>query len=218
MAGVRKFLFETSFDPAPAPEAVHPVEPEAEDSEPAPLTPADAPPLLTPEDIEILKQEAWREGYEAAMTEAMASLEQKQAEALQRISEQLTFLEESCQDGIGQFVQDAVRVSSRLVKALSPQLLQMSKDKEIGALLEQCFRHLRHEVQLVIRGAPADESLLQGLSRRMAQSEGFRGELIIETDPALFPGDCVVSWQDGKAERLRQTIEQRIEALIAAAG
>ncbi|MEX0760621.1 MAG: hypothetical protein WD100_13655, partial [Tistlia sp.] len=185
MTNARKFLFDTSFDP------------EARQAAPAAPPPAPAappPPSFSAEELEAVREAAYREGADQgrdqALSEARRSAESTGAEALSvlaaGVQEALGRLDERREAATVQVLESAIAV----VRKLFPLLSERHGLGEIEGLVHACLERLHEEPRVVVR---APDDLLDALRGRMDAlklAAAYEGRVVLLADEELGPGDA----------------------------
>jgi flagellar assembly protein FliH len=202
MSLAEKFLFDISFD-APSGGEVR---------QRGPVTPAEAP--ITRADLKAAAAQARAEGHAAGLAEATAQREQRVAEALAIIGQQLAALfaarDEARRDG----ERTTVELTRTITGKLFPALVRQGALTEIESVVAQCVREAIAEPRLVLRVADTVFEAAQARMAPLATGLGFPGKLIILVDDQLGPSDCRVEWADGGAERDTARSWREIEAAL----
>lgn len=209
MSAVRKFLFDTSFDPG-QPEAVAAAGAGPEESVEA----APPPPSFSEAELEAAREVAFAAGREAGTSEALGGLEQRTATALESAIAQIETLLSDQAAAAETRRAVAMRLSIKAVETLFPTLVQSSALAEIEAAIGSALTKLEDEPRVVIRVADeAAEPLRERLAALGAEAR-FDGQLVLLPDDALGPGAVRVEWASGGAERDSHRLWQELRATI----
>jgi flagellar assembly protein FliH len=202
MSLAEKFLFDISFD-APSGGEVR---------QRGPVTPAEAP--ITRADLKAAAAQARAEGHAAGLAEATAQREQRVAEALAIIGQQLAALFAARDEARRDSERTTVELTRTITGKLFPALVRQGALTEIESVVAQCVREAIAEPRLVLRVADTVFEAAQARMAPLATGLGFPGKLIILVDDQLGPSDCRVEWADGGAERDTARSWREIEAAL----
>ena len=209
MSAVRKFLFDTSFDPGLSETA-------AGERADLPLEKAPPPPSFSEAELEAAREEAFAAGREAGAAEALGGLEQRIATALESATAQIETLLADQAAAAETRRAVAMRLSIKAIETLFPTLLQSTALAEIEAAIGSALTKLEDEPRVVIRVADeAAEPLRERLAGLGAEAR-FGGQLVLLPDGALGPGAARVEWASGGAERDSNRLWQELRAVIEA--
>lgn len=196
----QKFLFDTSFE-APADASAAAVE-----KRPVPTH--------TDDDLERARAEGFAAGREAGEREALQSLEHASTQALDRIATQLSALVENWAKAEEQQHQLALQLARTIARKLFPRMTDKHGPAEIEALINECLEHLREEPRVVVRVADRLLDTVKEKASALAARVGFEGRLVFLAEDSLGPGDVLVEWADGGAERQGERLWQQIDAAV----
>lgn len=219
MVVIRKFLFETSFDPAApqrAPEPEEIVEPEE------PVEELPPPPTFSEEELAAAREESFAAGHAAGVAEAEAATERLAARALDGIANRLPELF-AAQERTNQVnAANAARVAAAMVRKLLPSMVETHGLAEIENLVIGTLQSQLDQPRIVVRLHPELADPLRARIDAVATAGGFDGRLVILPDTGIAPGDCRLEWTDGGAERdtaaLIETVDELVETHLAGAG
>lgn len=216
---VRRYLFETSFDPEEIERRAQLARQAAEAAraaaEPPPPPPPPPPPTFSAEELAAARAEAYASGLEAGRQEAMASIERVVGDALQALAPQAAALVEAQRAVDDELVRDAAEVALAIVRKMLPEYTRKHGLAEIEAMIRECLARMLDEPRLVIRVSDAVLDPVQSRVAEMARSAGHEGAIIVMADPDLGPADAKIEWADGGAERISARIWSDIEAAVA---
>jgi len=206
MNRLQKFLFETSF------EAEDEAALKAGGGKQTPPAPS-----YTGRDLEQAREEGFARGRETGVESARAERDAEIKRSLAALGERLTQLAESADSAATRRGQDLLRLTVAMLQRLLPRLMAEHGVAEIEAVARDCFHRLRDEPRLVVRVA---DSLLDDVERRvttLASRSGFEGRIVFLSQEDLRPGDVLVEWADGGAERNCGAIWKEIEVALSRA-
>lgn len=158
---------------------------------------------------------AYRSGFDAAMQEARAESDRRQAMALEEIAMSLKVVAGGFSAIENKMETEAVDVAVAVARKLCASLIAAEPLTEMMALVEDCFRHLVATPHLVVR---INDSLYDGAREkieRLAKQSGFDGRLVILAQPDIPAGDCRIEWADGGVTLDRASIDGKIDELVA---
>lgn len=230
MATMRKFLFETDFDPPKKKKQAEP-EPEPVIEEPPPPPP---PPTVLESEALRMEAEALARGLaegeakgraegeakgKAEATKAFeASLERATAECLAGIADQLSTLVTTHREAMRVSQTEALAVARAATAAVFPEYEKRHGADEVAAIVGDVLDRLREEPQATVRVSETAAEALQIALEPVLDRLGFKGELILQVDPQFSAADVEVSWRGGGAQRtsaeLRMAVDQAIAAVL----
>ena len=216
----RKFLFDTDFETPDSaggkkPAESLPPEPEFLEEEEAP-PPA---PVFTEEDLALARQEAFQQGLlqgqQEGLTQAAASQQNAQNEALTRIAELMRELQQNAKHQKLKAEEVAVATALAVIGKMLPTYSRKHGFGEVESLIRTCLQNLQEEPRIVIRVA---DSLLDSLQEKITAitaNIGFDGKVVLLADDELAPSDIRIEWADGGAERDSRRLWQEINAIMS---
>ncbi len=168
----------------------------------------------TPEEIEEIKTQARQEGEQKALQYLKEQNEQKALDRLKSILQQFEKLDGHEQEREKLAHRVGIETTLKLIKKLSPSIMQGREVDDIKAVVMQAFEENPNEQRLVIR---VHDSVLDQIIKDidpMAKKIGFSGKSIIVADQNLQPQDCRVEWADGGMEKVTATVWQNLEQAV----
>lgn len=214
MVHMRKFTFDTSFDPD-APDDGRTAETEPAEPEPAPE------PTYGQADLEAAVAAARDEGRAEGETRARAAAEQAietaLSQALADIADGLKILVAERRAADTALQREAVRVARAAAGRVLPELARRHGLDELAAVVRDCLADLSEEPRVVVRVADALLDPLRARLDREPSVQGFAGHLVLLADERLGPGDLRVEWADGGAERDGAALLRAVDAALARA-
>ncbi|SMF67641.1 flagellar assembly protein FliH [Tistlia consotensis] len=210
MGNVRKFLFDTSFDPE-----VHRAEKRRAEPEPA----APPPPSFSEEELQAAREAARLEGYqlgrEEALDEARGTAEAAGAQAMalfaERMRQSLQQLDGRRDAALVEVLESAMTVLGKLFPALS----ERHGLGEIEALVRSCLERLHEEPRVVVRAPDALLDELRGRMDGLKLEAAYEGRVVLLADDDLGPGDARIEWADGGGERNGRRLWAEIEEILS---
>lgn len=167
----------------------------------------------TPDEVEAIKAEAYREGERSvtALAEAQA------AQALQAIAA-------ACRDALGALARvahDHRTGSTELALAAGRKIADAALEKfpeaPVAAALASLAREVEAAPRLTVKVASGLTERIQATLSETAQAIGFAGAIKVSDDPALSPAAFVLEWGEGRAAFDPQAAAERIAAALETA-
>ena len=140
----------------------------------------------------------------------------RQAAALERIAAELGAHQAALDRAIAARASASRELALALARALVPRALERQPLADIEAMLRDLLIRLEGEPRLTLALPPALVEAVQRLAVQSAAEAGYRGELVVEADPRLGPGDARLSWPGGTAERDLGRLEREAVAVLDA--
>lgn len=206
----KPFMFDYSFDDG-ADEAR--LAAEQADRHAAEQAEANRPPTFTVEELEAAKTEAYAQGRQDGMDDAMAGIEQQVARTLDAVFSRISKVFEQHTDWTKQMESDAARLGVAVIGRLAPELARERELPEVEAVIREAFGFLTEQPKVMIRVAKELEEPLSGKVELMASRVGYEGQVVLVGDPELAIDDCRVSWQAGAVERSLDNVWDQIEQI-----
>lgn len=220
---VRKYMFDTSFDPVeyvpPPVEAEAEPEPEPEpipDPEPEPPPPP-PPPTFSEEELAAAKAAAYADGEAAGNAQAQQSAEMKLARAVESIGAALPGIMDDRDQAARLLADEAARLAYALVRKAMPELNRRYGLTEIEAIVKSNMALAIDQPRIIIRVASDMAPNVENRFEAIAQTAGYQGRIMVLGDAALGPADVKLDWGDGGAERLASRIWNELTAIVARA-
>ena len=199
-------LFEEDFDLQPVEVSIAVALPEPEVIEPT----------FTVAEMQVARDEAWREADALARTELAGAREQAVEVALRAIAEQLRgarsearIIAEASAEAVAQLVIGGLA-------AAFPALCRHHGSVEIAAIMREILPSLECEPKITIRVAPG---LVPCVEQEIGQLDSDVADIIkVVAVESMTPGDVRLQWRGGQAIRDTARLWQDIEAALASAG
>jgi hypothetical protein len=99
---------------------------------------------------------------------------------------------------------------------LVPRALERQPLADVAAMVQDLLVRLEGQPRLSLALPPALLEAGRQTLADVAARAGYRGELIIEPDPTLGPGDARLGWRGGSAARDLVELEREALALVDA--
>ena len=198
-----KYLFDTSF--------------EAEDlgGDTARPVRKPPPPKFDQEDLDRARAEGHAAGKETGTQEVMQSIEQQISQAVNAISEQLIGLSRAQVESHERRTSEALEVALAVVRKIFPRLAGSHGLAEIETIVHECLERLREEPRIVIRVADALLDQVETRIGELVARAGFEGRIVYLAQDGSNPGDVLVEWADGGAERNSEEMWREIDRITA---
>lgn len=197
MTQPRKFSFDTEFSDAGLVVSAPPPRPKR---------------FFTPEEVEAIRQQAYREGE----TSAVARAEEAHAHALAVLAEQAR----SGLSVLAQVAHEHKTGCAELALVAARRVADAALDRFPTAALEAALEALAQELEsaprLVVRMAQVDERV-QSAVEDVARAIGFAGQIVFKAEPGPVAATFVVEWGDGRAVFDPQGAAERVDAAVRAA-
>jgi flagellar assembly protein FliH len=152
-------------------------------------------------------------GVRAELESATAA---RQSHALERIAAGLTTLQATLEQTLAARAAASRDLALALARALVPRALERQPLADIEAMLRDLLVRLEGQPAMTLALPPALLDAGQQTFGAIAARVGYRGELTIEPDPTLGPGDARLAWRGGRAERDLVELERAATALVDA--
>ncbi len=212
----RPFTFDLQFDEDPADKAAR-LKAAADRKaaeEAAAMAAEPPPPTFSEAELETAQAAAFEAGRSQGHAEALETIEQRSLAALEEIGRLLPQIFAQHEAAMASLADDAVELAYVMVRKLAPELSRRGAPSEIDAVVRDCFANLRGRPRVVVKVA---QSLAAPLAPRIAETArmvGFEGQVQVLGDAALAPGDCVLDWVEGGAERLTAEIWREVDEAV----
>ena len=205
---IRPFTFERSFDVFMTAEEEEAIQKKREEEE-------EAPPTFSEEELAAARDEAFQNGLQAGLKEAMTGIEQQVSATLDVLVGTIGRISEQQKQANEVISRETVDLAVAAVRKLFPRLAEQGGKDEVEKFISDILSRLLEEPHLNIKVSetlrPEIERHLNDLSQRI----GFTGKITISSDNSLGPADCRVKWSEGEAEKLTESILREIEALAS---
>lgn len=224
-AGAKPFLFNRSFDRAPATAPKKPAEPAAEREQPEVEAAAPPPepeaPSFSQEELDAARAEALEEGRAQGLEEARQSQEAANGEVLARMAEALARLDDSARANRAASEAALLRFAGTAFARLMPAYAEAHGEAEILAVMREVAGLILGEAVLSVRLRPDRLTALEPDLQALMGKAGFDGRLKLVGDDELGPSDVAIDWGDGQASRrmeraeaaFAQALEETLRAL-----
>ncbi|MCZ4280525.1 FliH/SctL family protein [Kiloniella laminariae] len=192
---------------------------EKEAPPPAPEEALSVPEETMPlQEVELLRQAAYDEGMAAGRNEAMEQAAQMNEaltrQALDTVAQQLATIEKEYSGKVEELQTVTLDIAMKAIKKLFPTLDKTRGLEEITLVFKECLDRLPQEPRLVVRVADTILDDVQTQLQKIAGQSGFTGRLVFLSEPAMQPGDVLVEWAEGGAERNSAEMLAEIETIL----
>lgn len=168
----------------------------------------------TAQKIATAEARAYRDGFDAALSEAKAESDRRAALALEEIAIAVRSIATGFSSIEARMETEAVDVAVAVARKLCGELVAGEPLTEIMALVSDCFSHLVSTPHLVVRINDSLYDVAQERIERLAKQSGFEGRLVILAEPDIETADCKIEWADGGMVLERAAIEAKINELV----
>ena len=211
MGAPAKFLFDLDFGARPS-EPPPPVEDAVVVEEPAILLAEHERQLAAARTA--AEAEGYRKGFAAAQAEAVADVQRRTAQALDRAAAGIDRLVAALNEVEARLEAEAVDVAVAVATRLAPELIAREPLAELAALVKDVIGNLLTTPHIVVRVNDAVYDAARERLTAIARSVGFDGRLIVLAEPHIKAGDCRIEWADGGVVRDRAATETRIAEAV----
>ena len=168
----------------------------------------------TAQKIASAEARAYRDGFDAALSEAKAESDRRAALALEEIAIDVRSIATGFSSIEARMETEAVDVAVAVARKLCSELVAGEPLAEIMALVSDCFSHLVSTPHLVVRINDGLYDAAQERIEQLAKQSGFAGRLVILAEPDIETADCKIEWADGGMVLERASIETKINELV----
>jgi flagellar assembly protein FliH len=212
----KKYMFDLDFGPPTMGAKLASMAAQSRQAEaPEPEEPEAPPaPTFTEEDLQVVRESAYDEGFRAGHSDAEQATERQMAEAVVRLAQALESLHQAQERSADEAQRVAARVAMSILKKVLPATCEQNAFEEVIRTVQECFANVLDEPRIIVR---VDQELLDGVRERLeteAVMHGFEGRVVVQADPRIAKGDCRVEWADGGAERDQARLIADIEAAV----
>lgn len=199
MTPSKPFLFDQSFDLSAM---------KAEEE-------AQAIKTYTEEEVALIKEQAYGQGFIAGKETALADLQTKQSGLLANMNRLLERLAADVWQVYAQQKQTASDIALAIARKILPEYTRKHGIQEMTAVIEQSITDMINEPRLVLRVNEQHFDYVKNEVDAMAERLGYLGKMIILADPQLGENDCRLEWADGGMERNTSLTWSEIERQVA---
>lgn len=223
VANAKPFLFETSFDVDPAQQR-HEAQRKKEQEElrraeeaAARLAAEPPAPTYSEEELQAAKAQAWQEGHDTGLSDALAQREARLDEILEGLSAQIGGLHVHQDVANERLSLELTETALQLVRRLMPSYSAAYGLDEVRSVLAECMERLTPDSRLTVSVSEENYALLKPHLEAIAARSGFEGRLTIVADPSLEPADIQARWDGGGMDRLESHVWESVDGILARA-
>lgn len=206
METTQKFLFENCFDPSA------PLEADIEEQEE--IVPP--PPSFSEEEIALARAQGFAEGRTEGIAEMQTSLDNRTAELIGAMAEQLQQLDTAQAAAAQASGHRLMGLAGAIAKKVVPPIVRDTAQDSVEEVIRECLPKLMDEPRVVIRIHPTLMEQLREKIDTLAAKSGFAGDIILLPDDDFSESDCLVEWADGGAEKSTTDLWTDIDRIIDA--
>jgi len=199
-AATRPFTFDTVFD---GDRVIAPVKPKR---------------AYTPEEVELARAEAFREGERSAVARGEAEAAAALAEVARAVNAALPALAQVAHD----HRTGSAELALACARKIADVALEQFPEAPARAALETLAREIESQPRLIVRTAPeAAERLTKALAQ-VFEAGGYTGQLTVKPEPGLPRAAFQFDWGDGRAafdpEAAAARVAEALHTALAAEG
>ncbi len=157
---------------------------------------------------------AKEQSFKAGKAEGVAETKQQQEELIGKLLQQsLTAIAELSKEEDRREVEksiDAVRLTTRIIEKTLPSLAEEHTIKDIETTIVESIEARKDEPRILIKVAPQHLEAIKTRTKSIIDEKDLHGKVIIEADERISPTDCKIEWGDGGAERLYESLLEKI--------
>lgn len=187
--------------------------PHADDAVPEPEIIA---PTFAAEDIDAVRQEAWKAGYEAGITSAESTSIALARAAMPDVAAALALVA----DEAGRLAEEAAEAMAQMLvdglATLFPAMAAAHGASETRSVVRAILPALQQEPRATVRVAPDLADALAGEITMLDPDLADR--VAVVADPTMAPGDVRASWATGTATRDTLAAWHEVAAVLSQAG
>lgn len=196
-AGVRKFMFDRSFDPG----AIQ-------------RPPERKPVTLKPDEFDALKQESYESGFAAGQQAGADEHARKLLAVMERVVGKLDEAIAQQVEARKQQENDIQALAMAIARKILPDYLAKHGMGEMEAVLSRTLAEMIHEPRIVVRVHEPQFDDVNARIHAITTQKAYAGKIIVLADADIRPGDCRVEWADGGIERNTESTMKDIEAIL----
>ena len=180
-------------------------------------------------DAETIRDQAYRQGWEAGRREAYERLDeeirlelgtlygQRTEEMVQALREVIGTLDGRREGLVKTTRNDLVKLAMRIARVIVKK--EVTVPGEVAALnLEECIRQSAHRTELVALVSQQDVETLKLVLPRMEEIAGTHSAVKLVADPMIAPGGCLVRSESGEVDGMIETQLAEIERVLLGDG
>ena len=207
MTGVRKFLFDHSFDVVEKPEEE--IEEENEEAEPEEVVPS-----FSEEELNAAKEEAFAAGKEEGVQEASATTEREILGSLSALGGRFGEVFKAQDEANTSILENAISVAASIAQKVFPYLNERHGLSEIERMVVTTIEKILEEPRIIVYLNPElVDPFTERLSTLTAQAS-YKGEVQVVAGEDIPSGDCRVVWSGGGAKRDTAELWREIDEIV----
>ena len=211
MTAVKKFMFDTSFDPehgeTPVPEAEKEAAVKAAEEEPL-------APTFSEEDLEIARNEGVQRGREEATREQANAVERQILDTMTALGTHLQELFKSEEAANKVRTREAIAAALSIVRKLFPHLSKTHGLSEVESMVLLAMAELTEESKITITLHPDTITPIKEKIGALASEGRFKGTIEFHPDETLEASDSRITWGLGGIERSTADLWHKIDEIV----
>jgi flagellar biosynthesis/type III secretory pathway protein FliH len=207
MTGIKKFLFDCSFDSKETDASEETIEEIIEE-------PEEIIPTFTKEELEIARDEGFIKGKEHGIKEAAAAKEQILIDAIKNLETQFANLFKTQQEAAKSDLNNAILVANAISRKIFPSLNKRGALEEVEHMVANVMKEIHEEPKVCIYIHPDLKPLLKEHIDLISKKTNHRGEITIIATDDIPLGDCNIEWDSGGAQRNIETLLEDVEEIV----
>ncbi len=164
---------------------------------------------FTPEEVEAIRAQAYREGEANTAARAQAA----QAAAIQSLADAAQTGLAMMADAIHQHKEASVQLALVCAQKIAAEALEHFPEAPLKAALDALGQEIETATRLVLFARNADEAL-QAAANEAAMFAGYAGAIQFRDKPAMPAGAFEIVWNDGRAEFDPQVVVDVLQAQL----
>lgn len=172
---------------------------------------------FTPEEVEAVREQAYREGERSAV----ALAEGRQAQALAEIAQAARAALSVLTDVVHQHRAGSAELARVAAERIADAALARFPEAPIEAALAALSAEIEAKPRLIVRARSVDDRMRSALEHAGAAA-GFAGSIVLREEPGFPEAAFVLEWGDGKAAfdpaDAARRVQTALDAALAAEG
>ena len=160
---------------------------------------------------EALKSIARSEGFEAGIA---CARKERESEALRLGSKFMETLELSLANAADfhrEVTLDAIELALSIAEGLAGELIKAAPLASAETTIKKALAEEFERPRLLVKVAAEDLEALRDFIKSKAELIAYEGRIVVQSDPLLAVGDCIVEWSDGG---IRSIMTERRDRVI----
>ncbi|WP_421790649.1 hypothetical protein [Hyphobacterium sp.] len=167
--------------------------------------------MLTPEEVEEIRQQAFSEGAQSETAKAA----QAQADALRAVASQMQLILARLETESANLREQSAVLAKITAKKLAGAALSSEADAAVIEFCASVMQDLRGAPHFKVTCAEAIAGEVSAALEQIASEAGFDGGVVVRASAEKTGADCQLDWGQGGVERSFEDIEARVDGLIA---